>query len=1020
MKNAKLILLFLLTVFIITASAQNYYQQEDLDELETVFDTLPNGTIIDLMEGTIVETTTSPPKLKSAVKKGRTDSRLPGRNKRQISGSSKDRLKSVQLIKSLNQETSSYYLEKLDSIITYEPTMVPGFDSVLVEGEKRILKFNENGYVIEAIVDTLDKSTGTYLKKEKVEYTLDEEGRLLKRLTYNWTGEVWAISQKHEQEYNASGDITLSVDKFWGGSDWLNSSKIESEFDANGNRTLFASYITDESGEWKYQYKREYTYHANGEVATYNYFSFTPQYGLSILWTGVHKLIYNETGQTTFHTYEMYNVATQKLEYEYKYEYEYLEDGSTLEIKYNWNIDTQEFFENYQKRYKYERQYENDNLVEEVKLNFVNESWKYEYKIEREYQDNLVVVEIKSNFRNENWEYEYKIERKYDKDKLTQEIRYNYGYDGWQENYRKEYEYDQWGREILYELYDADWWGEITERRIQLWTETGERVKIERCRWEFDEEFGYFRKVGVGFNETIKDAEGKTLSYNYYKWNEEREEWMLDWKDYYRYLNEGETIRERYSYHVDGYHPTFEQDYVTILTYNNAIGKYSGFSEKNLYYDEEYETRITYNEDLKVDEMLYVEEGIIEEKIKCYYDALGRDTAWYDYNWVEGQWQLHYKVLFTYEDMGNGHTKITENWQSNSQYDSDNYSIYIIKEGRIMEMYDQRYSSENGELVPIYDTTTYQYNALGQLTSILEGYDDHSWKTDYQIINDTLIVEYLYGGNSDTTDWIQGEREVYKVDPNFSKNQFQQIPAVVFEGYQYAHEWHSIFDYGKILEGTNYGRDYNTKELEMYSKSVFYYSPASPLQGEAIINGYIFDETGTEKSVSITNQISGDPLDGVAVSLCAKENDFVLAADSTDVDGFYEFKGVPVGNFYIKVELEGYEQTSTYNIVITPDTSKIENKNFIVLDGEVVTGIAESKSDHKIYPNPASNNVNISTSTEITTVKVMDISGRIKFYKKDINSRHVNIDTERLPKGIYIFEIRTSSSLFIEKIIVER
>lgn len=157
----------------------------------------------------------------------------------------------------------------------------------------------------------------------------------------------------------------------------------------------------------------------------------------------------------------------------------------------------------------------------------------------------------------------------------------------------------------------------------------------------------------------------------------------------------------------------------------------------------------------------------------------------------------------------------------------------------------------------------------------------------------------------------------------------------------------------------------------------------------------------------------------VKISLCAEEDDYVLATKLTDTQGYYEFKGVPVGDFYLKVEFEGYSQISTYNIEVVKDSHLFDNKNFIINNGEVVTGIEEIESGIRIYPNPASNSVNISATEEIKALQIRDINGRTIMNKKGSNSTYVNLPIEKLIPGLYIFEITTNSTISNKKIIIK-
>ena len=272
MKNAKLYLLILLGVFTVTANAQNYYQEKNLNELQPVFDTLPNGTIINLFDGTIIESISNSKQIKSGAIKKRSVAGLSAKKLTQLHEPRKTQIKSVQLIKSLNQEVSPYYMEKLDSVVGFEPIMIPGYDSIRVAGEKRMVKFDGNGYVTEVITDTLDKVTNTYREKEKIEYTPDAEGKLLQQINYYWDGSSWENATQRINEYDANGKIILAESKNWNGNNWENASKTEYAYNEDGNRTLYAVYTVDENKEWMELYEYIDTFYENGEHATNNYF----------------------------------------------------------------------------------------------------------------------------------------------------------------------------------------------------------------------------------------------------------------------------------------------------------------------------------------------------------------------------------------------------------------------------------------------------------------------------------------------------------------------------------------------------------------------------------------------------------------------------------------------------------------------------------------------------------------------------------------------------------------------------
>lgn len=70
-----------------------------------------------------------------------------------------------------------------------------------------------------------------------------------------------------------------------------------------------------------------------------------------------------------------------------------------------------------------------------------------------------------------------------------------------------------------------------------------------------------------------------------------------------------------------------------------------------------------------------------------------------------------------------------------------------------------------------------------------------------------------------------------------------------------------------------------------------------------------------------------------------------------------------------------------------------------------------SQSDIITYPNPFENYINVSAENPISSLRLMDMFGRVVYEDKDINQLIVRIDLDVL-KGLYILEIRSGSEWF--------
>jgi len=85
----------------------------------------------------------------------------------------------------------------------------------------------------------------------------------------------------------------------------------------------------------------------------------------------------------------------------------------------------------------------------------------------------------------------------------------------------------------------------------------------------------------------------------------------------------------------------------------------------------------------------------------------------------------------------------------------------------------------------------------------------------------------------------------------------------------------------------------------------------------------------------------------------------------------------------------------------------------------VTTGIISNDSGHiKIYPNPVSDKFFIQSDKElITSVKIIDITGKIYYYQQDLKSNYCTLNTSDLSSGVYFVEINLLNNAYIEKII---
>ncbi|GAA4237817.1 hypothetical protein GCM10022291_25870 [Postechiella marina] len=111
---------------------------------------------------------------------------------------------------------------------------------------------------------------------------------------------------------------------------------------------------------------------------------------------------------------------------------------------------------------------------------------------------------------------------------------------------------------------------------------------------------------------------------------------------------------------------------------------------------------------------------------------------------------------------------------------------------------------------------------------------------------------------------------------------------------------------------------------------------------------------------------------------------------------------------------DGTEAWSTINISTVPSTDcVIYMDDFTITQG---TLSAQKAKDIKflVYPNPSTNNINITSSEAIQSYKILDILGKTvasQKYNKDA------IDISSLTKGVYVLQLASKNGIFSKRIV---
>lgn len=191
-----------------------------------------------------------------------------------------------------------------------------------------------------------------------------------------------------------------------------------------------------------------------------------------------------------------------------------------------------------------------------------------------------------------------------------------------------------------------------------------------------------------------------------------------------------------------------------------------------------------------------------------------------------------------------------------------------------------------------------------------------------------------------------------------------------------------------------------------------------------------FENTGTGNAINIkVDDILDSQLDATTVRMIDASAPYILERTGNNLS--WKFNGINLPPSIASTETgKGYitfqvKPTAGYAIGdIIPNTANIYfdfNPAIVTntFQTEFVSTLANAKFDNaeiKIFPNPASNILNINTSSIITSIEIVDINGRI-IQSLSQNSNEVILNIENLQSGMYLLKVTTENGSSIEKII---
>ncbi len=161
-------------------------------------------------------------------------------------------------------------------------------------------------------------------------------------------------------------------------------------------------------------------------------------------------------------------------------------------------------------------------------------------------------------------------------------------------------------------------------------------------------------------------------------------------------------------------------------------------------------------------------------------------------------------------------------------------------------------------------------------------------------------------------------------------------------------------------------------------------------------------------SLTLSNNASGN---------CDSTEIYVVSYNIYKSDEFsngYEYLDNTTDTTYIDYDFfspyASYKVTAVYNIGFE---SRMSNEAFLFV------GVNNyNKNKLKVYPNPATDVVNVKSDEWINSVKVYNYAGQV-IVNEEVNNMMYQLNTSQYQSGIYFFRIETDEGIISKKIIVQ-
>jgi parallel beta-helix repeat protein len=174
-----------------------------------------------------------------------------------------------------------------------------------------------------------------------------------------------------------------------------------------------------------------------------------------------------------------------------------------------------------------------------------------------------------------------------------------------------------------------------------------------------------------------------------------------------------------------------------------------------------------------------------------------------------------------------------------------------------------------------------------------------------------------------------------------------------------------------------------------------------------------------------------DGLSNMTILLHNDKHNVPLAYTVTDNSGYFHFRNLPFGDYYLEAEKAGFETNLSALISLSPSAP---DRNGIALfieeESKIKIYVPERNNNEKglAYPNPASNQLNIAINSDwvgITSIDIFNAYGQhLKHETRNLSkadsSGIITISTTELPQGLFFIRLASPDMVMTYSFIISR